>query len=278
MERRLPLLVALAALTAGCAGLAGPVGSAPDGDAGTLTPVPVDGVATATPPVVRDGRLPPGVEPDGSVDADRLVEAHAATLANRSYTATFRRVDRRVDDAGGVTDLRLRRDGNRTAVVDADGTDPARSWFLTDREGYRRTVDGNRTDYDAVSIPVRPGRTLRTESVLDRYVEDWATEVDVVRRDGRRYVRLFVPPGAADSGPVDLRRFTATAYVTLDGRVRSVTAEYALDETAVEVRLAYRRVGSTEVAVPDWVSTAREVTATASRAGSEDTPSNESAE
>ncbi len=260
---RLLLLVALAALTAGCGGLAGDGGAVEP--AGTLTPVPVEEVgvddAPDRPTAVPNGTFPAGIAPDGTVSPDRLYLTHRTALDGRSYTLVF---DRREDTEDGdveTTRREIRVDGDRKLVRDSGSWLPGdRTRYLDARSGVLRETTPDGTEYEVLDRTAED-RFLYLEAVLRTYFADRNVAAGLVERDGRRYVRLFVPPGDPPReltddpfDPAVVYRYTATAYLTPEGRLVAADVDYGTRRGEVSIRIEVRGVGATTVRRPSWAS------------------------
>ncbi|MFB6087174.1 MAG: hypothetical protein ABEJ85_01535 [Haloarculaceae archaeon] len=261
MDRR--HLAVFVVVLAGCNGVTLPGGGA-NAPTATLTPVPLspaDSTATDVP-----GDLPPGVFPDGTVDVERLKRAHAAALANRSYTWTFREHRTRTHPRHQSTYRSVRRfavaDGRLLGIIQ-EGERPADRIFVADGTGYRRTgADG---PVERIADPVRADAFLITDRMLELFLANRTFRIDVVERDGRRLYRLFAAP--TDDRIVLGERTTTvvwnlrvTAYVTSDGFVRTLSVEYSRRSVSwrehVHLRFDYSAVGSTTVTRPEWATNA----------------------
>ncbi len=252
---RLLFVVALAVVLAGCAGLA----DRETRETERLTPVPVgDGATagTAVPEPVPEELLPPGVAATGDVDTARLARAHGRALDNRTYTLRYRRTERSPTGVSENITRVVYHGSDRTLVRNyASRTGLNRSWFLTERDGYRRTASADGTTVAEVALRRGDGRFVQPGSLLTQALSGRNASVSTVRDGGRRFVRLYVPPGPRPP-PTRLfrvRQFTATAYVAPDGYVRSLDVAFTTRRNDVTFRFEYVDVGSTRVTVPEWV-------------------------
>jgi hypothetical protein len=269
MDRRYAASVCVLLLAvAGCSALSG---AAPSQDVtATLTPVPVTETSpsgeTATPQPRPASAFPPGVSPDGTVDPDRLFEAHVESLAERSYTWVYRKNERangsgtfsgqtrvRVDDGVGSVENRGFRSGMNNSL------------YLTDQNGYLRWTNGNQTRYTVRNVTVADRRYSFVEYGLRTFLPEQGVQTSVVEWNGRRYVRLYVQPRPPPPGLTEqlvdsnlVWGFTLTAYVSPAGRVQMMAVEYNDRQAHVSWRFDYRAVGETNVTRPDWVSRAKD--------------------
>lgn len=254
MHRALALAALLA--LAGCGAPAAP------GPASTATPAPV--------PEETPAPFPPGVDERGVYDPGRLVDAHAAVLANASYTvrvtsvhsrpggelrSRYARVIRlsageervhyvlnKTDRRNGTTDVRhIERynDGDRLFVAVSEGNETTyRVREVARSRSFLAASTGDRQGFGRLLGRLRPALTdIRTENGTTRY-------------------RLA-------SGPTDvrpLRNVTFDALVDRRGVVREYNITYTVrrDGAPVRVRVdvAFTDVGSTTVRRPDWVDRA----------------------
>jgi hypothetical protein len=266
------VLVALAVVLAGCPGLTG----------GSTT-------TTATPaPVPADVTYPPGVGPDGVVDAERLADIHSDGVDERSYTLVSTRTVRAADgDLRSLLDVTVRLGADRSyhATARTDGTDgpvflglpPARGEFWSNGSVYARALDrdGGRTvnrfrppddfaaswEYWRSTVAFGGGasyddETLRSlfasiPTTIDRNDTGNGTVVYRLTGDSARQDD-FAKVGA---GPVSNVSFAAT--LTADGIVRGFDLAYEREVDGEPIRvewtLRYEDVGSTTVDRPDWV-------------------------
>ena len=306
-EGRVLALVLVVVLTAGCNALPlGPSGDAEPGDGGgepeQLTPAPV---TTAPSTVAVDGSRPAWLAPNGTVRVERLRQGHVGALGDQSYTWTFalQRNERGAVMPGNDITRRDEAEGDRTLVsqegavlsqnppiyvtratdytfrgVGFTGVSAALYADGTTATRWTETGDNVRT----ARIDVAPEQTWAfTPDVLDRYLAGVDVEVRRVSVDGQRLYRLYVPPGDPpttlnrSAGPTSVVwNYTATAYVTREGLVRTLAVGYdqrsATQNHRVTIRMDYSDVGATTVEPPDWAegdataTTAASATPTAS--------------
>lgn len=288
MRRHLSVLVLAAVLVAGCN--AAPFGGADRStDAERLTPLRV---ATDEPPatVSVDGPRPDWLAPNGTVRVDALRRAHLDAVEDISYTWTFgmTRDERGAVIGGNEITRRVRTNGTATLVeqdgATLTGNPPIYVTRATDYTfrgvGFRRVsaaryVDGTsavgrvETSDSTWVTRLDAGARKRyafTPDVLDRYLGGGTiVEASVARADGQRLYRLYVPPGDPprtlnrSAGPASrVWNYTATAYVTREGFVRTIVVGYdqrsATQNHRVSIRIDYSRVGSTTVERPAWAA------------------------
>lgn len=261
MNPRVTVGLVLAALVvvAGCSALPG--GSSRPEPQDTVTPVPVTTATESPTATPRD--LPPGVGSDGTVDVSRLIDAHTLFVGTRTYTWTFRYVA--IASDGSVDDAVTRRVvvGPDEYLVDQEtpGSGPNQTLYVTD-VGYLRTIEDGETRYEREGDPLGHTSYTIVDEVLWRFVPGVGFDVDVVERNGETFYRLhsndFDVPTRLDRPDVDVRNFSATIYVTSDGFVRTVAAEYDREwrdiYQTVRVRFDYEAVGETTLAEPEWIS------------------------
>ncbi|MFC7140079.1 hypothetical protein ACFQMA_09565 [Halosimplex aquaticum] len=263
MSRRFAAAAALAVVLAGCSAFA------PTGDAGTLaetvTPLSVPTDTTAPGEALSP---PPGVAANGSISPTALGAAHRRALANRSFTWSVE-YERRDLNAGVTVDavskrLRVGRDGSylfrterspghRDALY-ANGTD-----------AYARTVLGNASTVRHLASVIDYRNYLTTTRSLRRYLPTRGASVARVERGGQTFYRLHATAparGIRDGHPkLTIHNYSATAYLTPAGFVRSLVVSYdyqlRTDRVAVALRADYGRVGETTVDRPEWATESR---------------------
>jgi len=262
MGSRLVQGVILLFVLAGCAGV--PFGTGSDATSReTLSPAPLD--SSAESPDVDSTPLsvetPPGVSPDGSVNATRLRTGHSTYLEGRSYTRVLQY------DADG-TEAALRWDLTRrvelagdSAFVEESGPSDVdtRTSYLTENGGYERTVTNNGTTIhrtDESSDAYANGG-----EIVEKFLAGLNPTVSLVEKNGGIYYRLFAtgkgPPSTLREINTQVVDYRVTAYVTPDGLVQALVVEYERrserDSQRVSIRLSYEAVGSTAVTPPAWV-------------------------
>ncbi|QLH77689.1 hypothetical protein HZS55_10410 [Halosimplex rubrum] len=249
--------VAVAVLVAGCSAVSFG-GDGPGSDpTSTVTPVPV----TDSPPPTRTGvgERPPGVSVNGTVDAEALARAHTEYLADRTYTWSMR------EDASGPGAGFVRRVvvGNETFSLSQVQGELRRnaSLYVNESGGFLRVAEPEGTRYDLLRLPGRPADYVFATVSIRQFLGDRTVAVSTVDRRGRTYYRLHAAGGPAPRalGPAEatIRHFSATAYVTREGFVRSLAAEYDRvvdgDPSHVSIRYDYSRLGESAPSAPDWV-------------------------
>lgn len=255
-----PAVVLVVFVLAGCSAVS-LGGGGPTTPSETVTPVPIttgptDQTATSEP-------LPPGVDADGTVVSGTLSSAHTDYLANRSYT-WFVRYDSGNEELAGGTFVRRAVVDNDTFVVEQVSPGPGAntSVYVNETGGFLRSVDDNDTRYDYLRVPGEPTDYTFASDTIRRFLGGSQFTVTEVDRRGRAYYRLH----AAD-GPVPVmlaqssttaQNYTATAYVTSEGFVRSLTVAYdrsvAGNRSRVTFRYDYRQVGDSVPVAPRWVA------------------------
>ncbi|ELZ22769.1 hypothetical protein C475_16746 [Halosimplex carlsbadense 2-9-1] len=249
--------VAVVVLVAGCSAVSfgGDGPGAPSTD--TVTPVPVTDRSTPAPTVA--GEWPPGVNANGTVDVETLTRAHTDYLANRTYTWSVREDS----DEPGEGFLRRVVVGPETFSLWQSQGDPRRnvSLYVNATGGFLRVAEGGRTRYDLLRLPGRSSDYVFATVSIRQFLDRRTVAVSTVDRRGRTYYRLHAAGGPSPRGvgPAEatISDFSATAYVTTEGFVRSLAAEYDRvvdgDSSHVSVRYDYSRLGESTVTPPDWV-------------------------
>jgi len=261
MRRGVLALAALLAL-AGCS-------AAPTAPDTPVTPAEVPEApatpATESPPA----ELAPGVGPWGVSDPARLADAHAAVLADRSFTVRGATTQRY---ANGT----VRSRSGRVVMMSADrrrflavSTRQSRAEHDFRLEQYangshvlRKSTAGAHTRYSVLRGPdgtprgplslypdnaTNRGGVSRLLGLVDAEVTGSRVE------DGRRLYDLSVE----GDGPSWLERLRLTATVDERGLVRSYVVSYTVTREGRQVRVTVEfsvtRVGSTTVPEPSWV-------------------------
>jgi len=265
MDVRVGLVVASLLVAAGCSALpGGPAQSSESTPELTPAPVPARS-ATPTPDTVPEAVLAPGIDADGSVDMERLARAHQSYLDTRSYTWRYgqTRTSQETDRTVANVTRRVERGPNATLVEDSGFpmvTDNTR--YLTDRRGYQWSRSAAESPYTILG-ETRGDRTYDPVGVLlEQFLDNQRFRLATVERNGRRYLRLYAPPGPPPPGLFDdranMRDYTVTAYVMPSGFVQSLTASFADADVdhRVSIRFEYTAVGNTTVPRPRWVKRA----------------------
>ncbi|MFB6140676.1 MAG: hypothetical protein ABEJ26_09610 [Halosimplex sp.] len=266
MVRRHALVAMVALSLTGCSALS-PAGPATPSE--TVTPLRVP-TETAEP----DLAPPPGVSGNGSVSPGALARAHRRALGNRSLTWTVEFVQRD-REAGAVIDGVTKRlqvgSGGTYRLRTAGIANQSQTLYVDGTGTYVRTVINDASVTRRLENSIGYRNYLTTGRSLHRYLETADASVSRVRRRGRPYYRVLVtapPPALADGHPKQtVHNYTATAYVTPEGLVRTLVVRYDYslrsDRVAVSIRTGYDRVGRTTVERPDWAAEpARGATAT----------------
>jgi len=278
MDGRRAVLVGALVVLAGCSGLTGG-GESTATPTGEVTAVPVTETPTAATPGTATttgtppASLPPGVFANGSVDTGLLAWAHDRALANRSYAWTFE-LTRLATDGAVATDttrLELTRDADAFLVDQPapDGTED-RALYVADGTGFLAYLGGNETTVLRTDDPGDVSRYDYSTRLVIRYLTGPTFDVTTVERDGRVFYRLYTQSGplprAADTFGGSVSNFSATAYVTSEGFVRTLAVRYdrpdAPSRDRVRIRFDYTAVGETNVTEPDWLRGTDPVTAT----------------
>jgi hypothetical protein len=275
MNGRLPALLVLLVVLAGCGGTA-----APTPTEATVTPAPL--------PTDDGGELAPGVTGDGVEDPGTLARAHAARLADRSYTLVATRT---VHYPNGTLRERLRLNlslgANRSYLVHTDtegprapvflGIPPASAAFWSNSSTYTRrlTRDGATTynsfqptdgagtwQYWARTVP-HGGRGGNPRGFLTRAFSAVPTRTTARVSDGETAAFLIRGDGVTDRIELEVadpREVDLQATVTAAGLVRSLSLTYVGtidgERVVVERHYRYRNVGNTTVERPGWVDRA----------------------
>jgi len=270
-DQRVLFFVGFLVVLAGCGALPG--GLASETSTPTLTPVPVTeppDTPTETETSTRVD-LPPGVGGDGAVNLTRLVAAHEAFVADRSYAWQYRhRLSSDATDAYQLNATRQVRVSDARYFVEErnSGYVLNRSLYVDGGVGHLRSERDAENESVVVSNPGDHRSYASAGDVLSRYLGDQAVDLAVVDRNGQTYYRLHsteVPGGFTDREAVKniwnyVRNYTVTAYVTPDGFVQTLVVSYELvdsgnREASVFVRYDYTDVGSATVERPVWVTT-----------------------
>jgi hypothetical protein len=272
-----PLLVCACLVLAGCSLPGGP--AAEPTETGAVTPAPVP----------ADRGLAPGLGDEGVTAPRALADAHAAALADRSYTL---RANRTIRYPNGTVRERLTvhlRLGERRAYLVETATagpeapvflgrPPANATFYSDGTIYLRRLsrDGETTynafepvggagtwQYWARTVPFGGEGANPRSFVLRTFRAVPTTLAATETIDGERHYRL---EGNRTTAPFEIeidapRAVTLRATVTAAGLVRELSLSYegVVDGERVLVtrRVAYKGVGSTSVERPEWADRAR---------------------
>jgi hypothetical protein len=255
--RAVLVLVALVAL-AGCGAV--PLGGdTPADPTETLTPVPV---STETPTSTPTDR-PPGVAPNGTVNAARLREAHESFLDGRSYEWRLVFDLQDPEDPTAVEGFTRQAfvDGDRFFVEQRDENQPVvQSLFVNETGGYLRRVTGNETRTETTLDPGVAADYAVGGRLIGRFLTGMNANVTTAERNGETYYRLHAtgtaPPALRQLGTA-VSDYRATAYVSPEGFVRTLVVRYDRvwneNREGVYVRFDYSGIGTTGVEKPDWV-------------------------
>jgi len=254
MTRPAALALLVLAVAAGC--------NAP-GAGGPSTPV--------TPAAVPEAQVeyPPGLSPDGIDRPERVAQAHADAIGNRSYELTLSEVRytartvrvertavRRVGPArynGSVVRQLRRRSGviERRTLVYADG-----------EHRYSRTVNDGAASYQLAPVERYGDEGVYEETaerLLARYLAVDNATVSRTRRGNETLFRL----AGRGSERVEGEGYRVVALVTPGGLVRELRVNYEPTDgpvLALEVRWRYAGLGRTTASVPEWYPEARATT------------------
>lgn len=246
------LVVALVA-TAGCNA---PLTDEPAaGETPTVTPVAVEERATG-----QTDELAPGLGPDGVDDAERLLDAHAAVLANDSYTVRLASSREPTDGSTATRYDRVVRvaSAERFHYVLSTETDDGERRVERWRDGaraYEATTENGSTSYRSLEAPAPPALLTRGD-LLRLFLFVPADVVDSYERNGTTV--HHVAGGPSQLPPLSDVSYEAT--ITERGLVRSYEVSYTLDgrrpEATVTVTATVSEVGGTTVERPPWVDDA----------------------
>lgn len=249
------LVVALVA-TAGCNA---PLADDPaPAETPTVTPVAVEERAAGAAGTTDE--LAPGLGPDGVVDAERLLDAHADVLANDSYTI---RLSSRREATDGSTQTRHDRivrvaGPERFHYVLSTETDDGARRVERWRDGsraYQATTENGSTSYRSLEAPAPPVLLTRAD-LLRLFLFVPSDVVDSRERNGTTVHTVAGGPG--DLQP--LSDVTYRAAITERGLVRSYEVRYDLagrnPATTVTVTATVSDVGETTVERAPWVDDA----------------------
>ncbi|PSP63661.1 hypothetical protein BRC79_11080 [Halobacteriales archaeon QH_8_67_27] len=260
MVRTLAVVAALAVAMAGCSAVV------PTDNGGrpstTATPAPVPGdTATATP----DPSLPPGVYANGSVSPGALGLAHDEELRGQSFTWRVE-YERRNRDDGAVVDsvskrMRVGPDGSYLLRTERS-TGERQTVYAGETGTYLRSVFENVSTERELDYEFDHRRHLLTPQSLYRYLPSDSATVTRVRRGDRLFYRVHVttpPLGVSNRHPKQVvRNYSATAYLTPEGLVRTLAVRYDYrlrgEAVSLSLRTEHRRVGETTVERPDWAA------------------------
>jgi len=272
MGRASPAAAAVAILVlAGCGSAVAP---GPDGTpTRTVTPAPVPEEAGTPSPRPT---LAPGLSAERVFDPVRFADAHAATLANGSFTVV--REERRRYVNGSLRSsyrsvVRMSEDGdrfryelNQTGVDDGRTSEQRLVRYSDGSVVYVATTREGETTYSVVGGPeapadpgtVLPGNATARFGILRLFGSLRFEVLDSRTVDGRTVHRLAVENGSQTLG--GLRNVSMNATVREDGVVTAYRLSYRVEDLRVVVAVEFSRVGETEVTPPDWLPAARNAT------------------
>jgi len=281
MRRWDPVAVAVVILLAGCGSATGP--APPETPTVTPAPVPTPPTGTSTPAATpspsvtstpaaspeRDSALPPGMTRSGIVNLSALVRGHRSALAGRSYRV-ISTVNRSTPAGWERSHRVVRVDGDRVHLVErtrANGTDASTLIEYTDGQaGYVRCeraggVGPCRTGPPSAVDGDAAGTVLALLSGSESRLVGTESRVAGAGRDGetlRHRVVVTGTPAAIGSpyGVVEVRNYSATAFVAPSGLVTGLEASYEVlaggHRTRVSVRLRFTDFGTVRVTPPPW--------------------------
>jgi len=260
MARIIAVVAALAVAMAGCSALV----PTDDGEhpSPTVTPAPVP-ADTAT--AERGLSLPPGVDANGSVAPAALWMAHNGVLREQSFTWRVE-YERRSRDTGAVVDTvskHMRVNSNGSYLLQTERSTGERQTVYAGESGtYLKSVFENVSTERELDYEFGHRRHLLTPQSLYRYLSDDGAAVTQIRRGDRAFYRIHVtapPVGVSERHPKQVvRNYSATAYLTREGLVRTLVVRYDYrlrgEDVSLYLRTEYRRVGRTTVTRPDWAT------------------------
>lgn len=259
------VVVGLAAL-AGCSGYI----SSLDGPQPTQTPAEPEHVAA------------PGVTTDGVTDPGRVAKAHAAALANRSYTrwAVTTINGSRGRSAEATELLKVGPDGNRLRVTNysgfsdvaygSDGSPPFQEEYIWWNGYYSYTAQVGRADNDIAYARNKRNTIARIAPRVERNVEILTlfntTNVTQITHKGWVAYRLEASNNQNTTNQQSGLRVVAIidAFGRLHKlRLESVSDSFYLlhDGGKVTITITYDGIGNTTVTQPAWVENAKNATA-----------------
>lgn len=256
-------------LLSGCSAVSFGDGGQPSAPTETVTPVPItDAERTSTETATRVD-LPPGVHADGSVNAGALSRAHNRSLENQTYTWLVDYDTGEEDFVGGVFTRRAVV-GDQSFFVEQVSLGPGAntSLYVNESDGFLRAAEDNGTRYDLLRIPGDVEEYVFAGEAIRRFLGGGTFDVTAIEREGQVYYRLHAADGPVPttlaSSSIVIRNYTATAYVTPDGFVRSLTAEYDRvidgERSHVSFRYDYSALGESTPTAPSWVGEVRQRT------------------
>jgi len=257
MARRLTLVAMLAVALAGCNAVSSATTAGPE------DPVTPLSVPTDTPVPGPEFSAPPGIAANGSVDTAALGRAHRAALGEQSFTWTVAFEQRALDSEVRVdgVEKRLQVGPEGAYLIRTQRSVRERQiLYADDDRTYSRIVLNNRSVDRSLDTTIDYRHYLTTEQSLGTYLSTGGASIDRVDRRGQRFYRIHVtsPPEALRDGhpKQTIHNYTATAYVTASGLVRTLVVHYDYtlrnDHLAVTRRAEYDMLGETTVERPAW--------------------------
>jgi uncharacterized protein YceK len=260
MARTIAVVAALAVAMAGCSTVV--PADAGERPSATVTPAPVP---TDTATAERDLSLPPGVDADGSVSAGALWMAHNGVVREQSFTWQVE-YERRNRDTGAVVDSvskHMRVDANGSYLLQTERSTRERKTVYAGETGtYLKNVFENVSTERELDYEFGHRRHLLTPQSLYRYLSADSATVTEMRRGDHTFYRIHVtapPVGVNERHPDQVvRNYSATAYLTPEGLVRTLVVRYDYrlrgEDVSLYLRTEYRQVGETAVERPDWAA------------------------
>jgi hypothetical protein len=207
--------------------------------------------------------LAPGLTADGVADPDALAGAHAAALANRSYTWEITYVERsNGTEVGRATEtVAVAAPSTYVANVSREGLHVSRGpvavgpSYADGERRYRPTADGVAASAVELDDGVGPQES-RARRFLGVLLDGRETSIARTILGGQRLYVVDVE-GTTES---TIRRYNATAHVAPDGVVHYYSGSYclvpmrstAVSEVCLSLTMQYRDVGETIVEPPSW--------------------------
>lgn len=235
--------VLVLALTAGCGSLASETGQTE-----TVTPAPVPAVETTS----SGPTLPPGVNGGGTIDVDRLAEAHLAALEKRSYV---KRVERSFGNTSSTATLQVESTtryryeyaqpatGDRVSVF-ADGTV---------RYAWDRQFPSHLSRNDVTNVTI--SHRTETARAIRRYLDLSNATVAETLVNGELHYAVTAERDQYQ-GDSTTAGYRVEAVITPAGVVRTLNVSYVdrYKGRLVDVTYSHRyELRNVTLVRPDWV-------------------------
>ncbi|WP_318568077.1 hypothetical protein [Salinigranum marinum] len=207
--------------------------------------------------------LAPGLTADGVADPEALADAHAAALANRSYTWEITYVERsNGTEVGRATEtVAVAAPSTYVANVSREGLHVSRGpvavgpSYADGERRYRPTDEGVAASAVELDDGVGPQES-RARRFLGVLLDGQETSIVRTILGGQRLYVVDIE-GTTES---TIRRYSATAHVAPDGVVYYYSGSYclvpmrstAVSEVCLSLTMQYRDVGGTVVEPPSW--------------------------